>query len=288
MPRSLQEIDADIAQVKAEIALRDKYIQGFNQPQTKVGWGSYIVNNDRGLLDQYQNRENQWKNAIEQQLFQAEQNRLSRESAEKIAKMNKEDGYNDKAKAQQRERDKEMLAAEIAQAEYDDAITKVDLDKPETVLAARKAAIKLNYANRNLPYYADDPQSFTVATEFKEDAEPVKINKEVNKAIQVLDPIIAAPQDQWTDEQKKAYKDAFEVIKKYRPELETKYQIEETKKGSSKEERDASTSAAIAKAISSNNPSLLPSGYAKKSFNGKPYLAKKDRNGKWAKVQEWK
>lgn len=238
MPRSLQEIDADIAQVKAEIALRDKYIQGFNQPQTKVGWGSYIVNNDRGLLDQYQNRENQWKNAIEQQLFQAEQNRLSRESAEKIAKMNKEDGYNDKAKAQQRERDKEMLAAEIAQAEYDDAITKVDLDKPETVLAARKAAIKLNYANRNLPYYADDPQSFTVATDFTEDAEPVKINKEVNKAVQVLDPIIAAPQDQWTDEQKKAYKDAFEIIKQHRPELITKYQIEETKKGSSVEDRE--------------------------------------------------
>lgn len=288
MPRSLQEIDADIAQVKAEIALRDKYIQGFNQPQTKVGWGSYIVNNDRGLLDQYQNRENQWKNAIEQQLFQAEQNRLSRESAEKIAKMNKEDSYNDKAKAQVREREKEMLAAELAQAEYDDAITKVDLDKPETVLAARKAAIKLNYANRNLPYYADDPQSFTVATDFTEDAEPVKINKKVNTAIQTLDPIVASPHDLWDEEQQAAYDEAFEVIKKHRPDLIPKYKIEADKKGATKEERNTAIKAAIANAIRSKNKDLLPKGYTKKSFDGIPYVATKNSEGKWIKVQEWK
>lgn len=238
MPRSLQEIDADIAQVKAEIALRDKYIQGFNQPQTKVGWGSYIVNNDRGLLDQYQNRENQWKNAIEQQLFQAEQNRLSRESAEKIAKMNKEDGYNDKAKAQLRERDKEMLAAELAQAEYDDAIAKVDIDNPSTILAARKAAIKLNYANRNLPYYADDPQSFTVSTEFTEDAPGVAKQKRINTATSYLDTLSGVPTKNWDDKQRSEYAKHIKTLEQDAPDLVQKYKVDIAKKGETTEEKE--------------------------------------------------
>lgn len=61
MPRSVAEIQADIDRVKAQIAYNQKYSQGFAQPSTKVGWNSYIINNDRGLLDQYQARENAWK-----------------------------------------------------------------------------------------------------------------------------------------------------------------------------------------------------------------------------------
>ena len=245
MPRSVAEIQAEIAKVKQEIAARDMY----RQPRTQVGWGSYIVDGDRGMLDAYQNREDQYNKLMKQQAFQAAEaaltrkfqeaeNAKNRQNAFDIAKLSKESVSDDKHKAAMKEREKESLAAELAQAEYDDAITKVDLDKPETILAARKAAIKLNYANRNLPYYADDPQSFTVATEFTEDAEPVKINKMVNNAIQTLDPIVASPQKLWTEQQKKAYKEAFEVIKKYKPELITKYQIEEDKKGASLEDRE--------------------------------------------------
>lgn len=61
MPRSVAEIQADIDRVKAQIAYNQKYSQGFAQPSTKVGWNSYIINNDRGLLDAYQARENAWK-----------------------------------------------------------------------------------------------------------------------------------------------------------------------------------------------------------------------------------
>ena len=176
---------------------------------------------------------------LKQQEFQAAEAALNRKNARDIASMSKDVAASDKEIARVKAADKERLEAELAQAEYDDAINKVDLEKPETVLAARKAAIKLNYANRNLPYYADDPQSFTVSTEFTEDAEPVAINKKVNNAIQVLDPIVAAPQNQWTEDQKKDYKDAFDVIKQYKPELITKYQIEEKKKGKSKETIEA-------------------------------------------------
>lgn len=245
MPRSVAEIQAEIAKVKQEIATRDMY----RQPQSRVGWATYVGTGDRGLLDAYQNREDQYNKMIKQQQFQAAEaalarkfqeaeNERNRQNAKAIAAMNKEDAASDKAIARAKAADKERLDAELAQAEYDDAINKVDLDKPETVLAAKKAAIKLNYANRNLPYYADDPQSFTVSTEFTEDAQPVAINKKVNNAIQVLDPIIAAPQKQWTDQQREDYKNAFEVIKQYKPELITKYQIEETKKGASVEEKE--------------------------------------------------
>lgn len=245
MPRSVAEIQAEIAKVKQEIATRNMY----KQPQSRVGWATYVGTGDRGLLDAYQNREDQYNKMIKQQQFQAAEaalarkfqeaeNERNRENAKAIAAMNKEDAASDKAIARAKAADKERLDAELAQAEYDDAINKVDLDKPETVLAAKKAAIKLNYANRNLPYYADDPQSFTVSTEFTEDAQPVAINKKVNNAIQVLDPIIAAPQKLWTEKQREDYQNAFDVIKQYKPELITKYLIEETKKGASVEDKE--------------------------------------------------
>jgi len=181
----------------------------------------------------------------QQEEFQKAENVLNRQNTYDIAKLNKDIAASDKEIERDKAVVKSKLEAELAQAEYEDAISKVDLDKPETVLAARKAAIKLNYANRNLPYYADDPQSFTVSTEFTEDAEPVAIAKKVNNAIQVLDPIIAAPQKQWTKEQKKAYADAFEIIKQYKPELITKYQIEEKKKGKTNEDLEAAYQAEL-------------------------------------------
>lgn len=109
MPRSIEEIQADIAKVKQEIALRDRYTQGFNQPRTSVGWGSYIVDGDRGLLDAYQGRESDWKKMMEQQEFQAaeralaqkftaEQNALNRKNQMEVAKANKAEA-NDERKA---------------------------------------------------------------------------------------------------------------------------------------------------------------------------------------------
>ena len=60
MPRSVAEIQAEIAKVKQEIAARDMY----RQPQSQVGWGSYIVEGDRGMLDAYQNREDQYNKTL--------------------------------------------------------------------------------------------------------------------------------------------------------------------------------------------------------------------------------
>lgn len=143
MARSLEEIDADIAKVKAEMALRNKYTQGFNQPHTKVGWASYIINNDRGLLDQYQTREDAWKKQIEQQLYQAAENEANRKNAKEIAGMSKSSGSTSADRLEQfakfnRER-------EIAEADYEAALENLDPNDEISKANVKKMAAKLNY-----------------------------------------------------------------------------------------------------------------------------------------------
>lgn len=243
MPRSVAEIQADIAKVKQEIATRDMY----RQPQTQVGWASYVGTGDRGLLDAYQNREDQYNKMMKQQVFQAaeaalnrklqeQENERNRKNAIEIAKLSKESASDDKRKVEDRERDKNLLAAELAQAEYDDAISKVDVDNPSTILAARKAAIKLNYANRNLPYFADDPQSFTVSTEFKEDAPGVAKQKRINTATSYLDTLDGVPTKKWTDEQRAEYAKHIKTLEQDAPNLVQKYKVDMAKKGATTEE----------------------------------------------------
>lgn len=147
MARSLEEIDAEIAKVKAEMALRDRYTQGFNQPQTKVGWGSYIINNDRGLLDAYQNRENEWKNMLKQQEFQAAEAALNRKNAQEIAAMNKANSSG----SELNEYYKLINNIELAEADYEAAKNSVDIDNPKSIADYKKMASKLNYLYRQLP-----------------------------------------------------------------------------------------------------------------------------------------
>lgn len=92
MPRSVAEIQAEIAKVKQEIATRDMY----RQPRTQVGWATYVGTGDRGLLDAYQNREDQYNKMLKQQEFQAAEAALNRKNALEIASMNKQTALNDK------------------------------------------------------------------------------------------------------------------------------------------------------------------------------------------------
>lgn len=66
----LDKLDAEIAELKQRIAERDA--KRVPQPKTKVGWASYIMNDDPHLLDMYQNAERQWNQM-------QEQNKLTRE-----------------------------------------------------------------------------------------------------------------------------------------------------------------------------------------------------------------
>lgn len=67
MYQELEELDKEIAKVKEQLAARQSKYEEVPQPKTQVGWSSYIVNNDRGMLDKYQDAERQWYNLKEQE-----------------------------------------------------------------------------------------------------------------------------------------------------------------------------------------------------------------------------
>lgn len=76
--RSLAEIDADIAEVQARIAKRNEGMPNYGDPAYRAARFDYIVEGDRSGLDAYQGVVNA-----------AIQNKLSRDSAEKMARAGK-------------------------------------------------------------------------------------------------------------------------------------------------------------------------------------------------------
>ena len=77
--RSVAEIDKDIAEVQAQIASRNSGTPDRNNPEYRAARFDYIVEGDRSGLDAYQNA-----------LNAAIQNKLSRESSEKMMQAGKE------------------------------------------------------------------------------------------------------------------------------------------------------------------------------------------------------
>lgn len=57
-------LDKQIAEVKKQLADRQAKYESVPTPKTQVGWASYIVNNDRGMLDKYQDAERAWYNKL--------------------------------------------------------------------------------------------------------------------------------------------------------------------------------------------------------------------------------
>lgn len=112
MPRSVAEIQAEIAKVKQEIATRDMY----RQPQSRVGWASYVGTGDRGLLDAYQNREDQYNKMMKQQQFQAAEAALARKFQAAENERNRQNAYDiaimNKGAAAEDKRDEAKLRLE--------------------------------------------------------------------------------------------------------------------------------------------------------------------------------
>lgn len=67
-------LNAQIDKIKSQIAERDAHKQeAMNvQPKTRVGWASYIIDNDRGLLDKYADAERAWQTARQQSMYSKE------------------------------------------------------------------------------------------------------------------------------------------------------------------------------------------------------------------------
>lgn len=63
----LAYLNKEIDNVKKQLADRQAKYESVPQPKTQVGWSSYIVNNDRGMLDKYQDAERNWYNKLKDQ-----------------------------------------------------------------------------------------------------------------------------------------------------------------------------------------------------------------------------
>lgn len=63
----LAYLNKEIDKVKKQLADRQAKYESVPQPKTQVGWSSYIVNNDRGMLDKYQDAERAWYNKMADQ-----------------------------------------------------------------------------------------------------------------------------------------------------------------------------------------------------------------------------
>ena len=170
MPRSVAEIQADIDRVKAQIAYNQKYSQGFAQPSTKVGWNSYIINNDRGLLDAYQARENAWK-----------QQQANADMQKELAGINKAAADVDKTLADERSYNNARTRYDYAQRALK-SIPKENRDERE--LAERDLAL----AKHELDYYSkklniDMPETTETPKDNTEDQKPA--SREESKSVPV-------------------------------------------------------------------------------------------------------
>lgn len=63
----LAYLNKEIDKVKKQLEARQSNYESVPQPKTQVGWSSYIVNNDRGMLDKYQDAERDWYNKLKDQ-----------------------------------------------------------------------------------------------------------------------------------------------------------------------------------------------------------------------------
>lgn len=63
----LAYLNKEIDKVKKQLEDRQAKYESVPQPKTQVGWSSYIVNNDRGMLDKYQDAERAWYNKLKDQ-----------------------------------------------------------------------------------------------------------------------------------------------------------------------------------------------------------------------------
>lgn len=83
----LAYLNKEIDKVKKQLEDRQAKYESVPQPKTQVGWSSYIVNNDRGMLDKYQDAERAWYNKL---IDQAHAKELAKAQMEQQSGFDKE------------------------------------------------------------------------------------------------------------------------------------------------------------------------------------------------------
>lgn len=143
-------LNAQIDYLKKQIAERDANRQAAMnvQPKTRVGWASYIIDNDRGLLDKYADAERAWQTARAQNEHARELADINNKNALALARMQKadQDAYN---------RDEWQLNLQKAQNELTAAKTAYAIAKKNGNLSEINTAQQaLDNAKASVDYWA--------------------------------------------------------------------------------------------------------------------------------------
>ena len=240
MPRSVEEIQNDIAKVKAEIALKNKYMNGYSAPTSNRGWGAYFQG-DKSVHQKALDEQTTWAN-----------NELNRALQEKIARINSdkpEVKSEADLKREAREKMRDQMELEQAQADYDAAMDALDSENPQTALSAHRAGIKLSnlYRMQN-PDMSDeelrglmmmedtslDPKAR--ATYVGKSSPRVTKNREITSLTNTLDSL--NDRNVWNEDTVKQFNDALTRLNELDPEKSKGYETKKLNKGETTESKE--------------------------------------------------
>lgn len=240
MPRSVEEIQNDIAKVKAEIALKNKYMNGYSAPTSNRGWGAYFQG-DKSVHQKALDEQTTWAN---NELNRALQEKLARINSDKPAVKSEAD-----LKREAREKMRDQMELEQAQADYDAAMDALDSENPQTALSAHRAGIKLSnlYRMQN-PDMPDkelrglmmmedtslDPKERT--TYVGKSSPRVTKNREITSLTNTLDSL--NDRNIWNEDTVKQFNDALTRLNELDPEKSKGYETKKLNKGETTESKE--------------------------------------------------
>ena len=215
--QELALLNAHIDSLKKQIEERDARKQeAMNaQPKTRVGWASYIIDNDSGLLDKYAVAERAWQVARQQNEYAT---RLADKQRAEQAEYNRDEWQLNLSKAQN-----EYTAASTALAIANKNGNEADINTAEQAVANAKASV--DYWKKRLG----------IPTEVKKNDTP-----EDDKPIVSAESILATAKAKFNKNlTKKEIDEQMTLLKPYidqKGEASTLYEDYRTKK--SKEDKD--------------------------------------------------
>lgn len=141
----LAYLNKEIDKVKKQLEDRQSKYESVPTPNTQVGWASYIANNDRGLLDKYQDAERAWYNKLKDQEHSKE---LAKVQMEQQAAYRMDDNIKNRSLA--------LNKLQYAQAALKNDTSNDPLIKAGLERDLRNAQEEVNYWNKAVGLEVDD------------------------------------------------------------------------------------------------------------------------------------
>ena len=141
----LAYLNKEIDKVKKQLEDRQSKYESVPTPNTQVGWASYIANNDRGLLDKYQDAERAWYNKLKDQEHSKE---LANVQMEQQAAYRMDDNIKNRSLA--------LNKLQYAQAALKNDTSNDPLIKAGLERDVRNAQEEVNYWNKAVGLEVDD------------------------------------------------------------------------------------------------------------------------------------